>query len=137
MASLSFLRAIQRCLLGKTRHHGLPNSHFNIYYFSGTVFNFFATCINYNEIIFQVNFYFFLKIISVLYDKIKLSFQLQQKKMEYKKWVRSTFMLVLLFGVQNSLYCVWFFIEKTKPKILFQLMIKVITSFQVSIYTLL
>ena len=80
----------------------------------------------------QINLYFFIKISKVLFDKMKISVQLQQKKMEYKTWVRSTFMLVVLFGAQNILYCLWFFVDKTKPKLLFLLIIKVVSSFQVN-----
>ncbi|OXU23245.1 hypothetical protein TSAR_000671 [Trichomalopsis sarcophagae] len=80
---------------------------------------------------FLINLYFFVEISKVLYAKMKVSVQLQQqKKMEHKTWVRSTFMLVFLFGAQNVLYVAWFFVDRTKPKLLFLLIIKVFASFQ-------
>ncbi|XP_032668147.1 secretin receptor-like isoform X1 [Odontomachus brunneus] len=51
-----------------------------------------------------LNFVLFLNIVRVLFVKLKTSVYLQQKKMQYKKWARSTLILIPLFGAHYVLF---------------------------------
>ncbi|XP_025072983.1 vasoactive intestinal polypeptide receptor 2 isoform X1 [Pogonomyrmex barbatus] len=50
------------------------------------------------------NFLLFLNIVRVLLVKLKTSVHLQRKKMKYKRWAKSTLVLVPLFGVHYTFF---------------------------------
>ncbi|XP_014487994.1 PREDICTED: secretin receptor-like [Dinoponera quadriceps] len=50
------------------------------------------------------NFVLFLNIVRMLFVKLKTSVYLQHKKMQYKKWTKSTMVLVPLFGAHYTLF---------------------------------
>ncbi|XP_039308893.1 vasoactive intestinal polypeptide receptor 2-like [Solenopsis invicta] len=50
------------------------------------------------------NFLLFLNIVRVLLVKLKTSVHLQQKKMKYKRWAKSTLVLVPLFGIHYTFF---------------------------------
>ncbi|EZA47641.1 Secretin receptor [Ooceraea biroi] len=51
-----------------------------------------------------INFLLFINVVRVLYVKLKASMYLQRKKMKYKKWARSTLILVPLFGIHYTFF---------------------------------
>ncbi|XP_028046258.1 vasoactive intestinal polypeptide receptor 2 [Monomorium pharaonis] len=50
------------------------------------------------------NFLLFLNIVRVLLVKLKTSVHLQRKKMKYKRWAKSTLVLVPLFGIHYTFF---------------------------------
>ncbi|XP_018317760.1 LOW QUALITY PROTEIN: secretin receptor [Mycetomoellerius zeteki] len=50
------------------------------------------------------NFLLFLNIVRVLLVKLKTSVHLQRKKMKYKRWAKSTLVLLPLFGIHYTIY---------------------------------
>ncbi|KMR05154.1 parathyroid hormone parathyroid hormone-related peptide receptor-like protein [Lasius niger] len=50
------------------------------------------------------NFLLFLNIVRVLLVKLKTSVHLQRKKMKYKRWAKSTMVLVPLFGIHYTFF---------------------------------
>ncbi|XP_015597643.1 secretin receptor isoform X2 [Cephus cinctus] len=50
------------------------------------------------------NFILFLNIVRVLLAKLKTSLQMQRKKMRYRRWAKSTLVLVPLFGAHYTLF---------------------------------
>ncbi|XP_051174636.1 glucagon receptor-like [Leptopilina boulardi] len=56
------------------------------------------------EILILFNFFLFLSIVRVLFIKFKTSVILQRKKMQYRKWARSTLILIPLLGIHHSLF---------------------------------
>ncbi|XP_011685564.1 PREDICTED: secretin receptor [Wasmannia auropunctata] len=50
------------------------------------------------------NFLLFLNIVHVLLVKLKMSVHLQRKKMKYKRWAKSTLVLVPLFGIHYTFF---------------------------------
>ncbi|XP_043487306.1 secretin receptor-like [Polistes fuscatus] len=50
------------------------------------------------------NFILFLNIVRVLFVKLKTSVHLQHKKMQYRRWAKSTLILVPLFGAHYTLF---------------------------------
>ncbi|KAI4489499.1 hypothetical protein M0802_011034 [Mischocyttarus mexicanus] len=50
------------------------------------------------------NFILFLNIVRVLFIKLKRSVHLQHKKMQYRRWAKSTLILVPLFGAHYTLF---------------------------------
>ncbi|XP_026669652.1 parathyroid hormone 2 receptor [Ceratina calcarata] len=50
------------------------------------------------------NFLLFVNIVRVLFSKFKTSVHLQQKKMQYSRWAKSTLVLVPLFGAHYALF---------------------------------
>nr|XP_012225728.1 PREDICTED: secretin receptor [Linepithema humile] len=51
-----------------------------------------------------LNFLLFLNIVRVLLVKLKTSVHLQRKKMKYKRWAKSTLVLVPLFGIHYTFF---------------------------------
>ncbi|XP_072754458.1 secretin receptor isoform X2 [Anoplolepis gracilipes] len=51
-----------------------------------------------------INFLLFLNIVRVLLVKLKTSVHLQRKKMKYKRWAKSTMVLVPLFGIHYTFF---------------------------------
>ncbi|XP_043480163.1 secretin receptor-like [Leptopilina heterotoma] len=82
------------------------------------------------EILILFNFFLFLNIVRVLFVKFKTSVLLQRKKMQYRKWARSTLILIPLLGTHHSLFIGLSFYKEPRVELIWLFFDLLFVSFQ-------
>ncbi|KAH0949842.1 hypothetical protein HN011_001215 [Eciton burchellii] len=77
-----------------------------------------------------INSLLFFNVVRVLYTKLKMSMYLQRRKMKYKRWTKSSLILVLLFGIHYSLFLPLSYCHNHKIELIWLFCDQMFASFQ-------